>query len=105
RMGRGPGRALGEVFAATLNVTLFMPVPVAPPVTVIQPALLTAVHEQLVPVTTETLPAVVPVDATAAPVAAKLYVQLFPDCVTVYPMPAIVMVPTRDDPVVFAATL
>ena len=51
---------------------MFIPVPLAPPVTVIQLAELTAVHEQLVPVTTETLPAVVPVEATDALVADRL---------------------------------
>ena len=50
-----------------------MPVPLAPPVTMIQLALLTAVHEQLVPVTTDTLPAVVPLAAKDALVADRLY--------------------------------
>jgi hypothetical protein len=82
-----------------------MPVPLAPPVTVIHAALLTAVQEQLVPVTTETAPALVPVDGTAAVVVDRLYVQLAAACVTVNVVPAIVMVPTRWLPVEFAATL
>ena len=54
-------------------MTALMPVPLAPPVMVIQLALETAVHEQLVPVTTERLPAVVPVAVTDALVAERLY--------------------------------
>ena len=82
-----------------------MPVPLAPPVTVSHAALLTAVQEQLVPVTTETAPALVPVDGTAALVADRLYEQLAAACVTVNVVPAIVIVPTRWTPVEFAATL
>ena len=66
-----PTRDEPVVFAATVNVTVPMPVPLAPPVMVIQLAALTAVHEQLVPVTTETLQAV-PVEATDALVADRL---------------------------------
>ena len=54
-------------------MTVPNPVPLAPPVTVIQLALLVAVQEQAVPVTTETAPAVVPVDGTDALVAERLY--------------------------------
>ena len=49
-----------------------MPDPLAPLVTVIQAALLTAVHEQLVPVTTDNAPAVLPVEGTEALVAERL---------------------------------
>jgi hypothetical protein len=72
---------------------------------VIHAALLAAVHEQLVPVTTETAPAVLPVDGTDALVAERLKVQLPAAWVTVNVVPAMVMVPTRWLVVVFAATL
>jgi hypothetical protein len=71
------------VFAATLYATEPMPVPLAPLVTVIQDALLTAVQAQLVPVVTDTPPAVVPVEGTEALVADNVYVQLSAACVTV----------------------
>ena len=48
------------------------PVPLAPLVIVIQPTLLTAVQEQAVPVTTDTAPAVLPVEGTEALVAERL---------------------------------
>ncbi len=51
-----PVRGLAPVFAATLKVTVPMPAPLAPPVIVIHGTLLTAIHEQLVPVPTERLP-------------------------------------------------
>ena len=63
--------------------------------TVIQAALLTAVHEQLVPLTMDNAPAVLPVEGTEALVAERLYVQLLPLWVTVKVCPAMVMVPTR----------
>jgi hypothetical protein len=66
--------------------------------------LLAAVHEQLVPVTTESEPAVLPVDGTDALVADRLYEQLAAACVTVNVVAATVMVPTRWLVVVFAAT-
>ena len=50
-----PVRGLVAVFAATLNVTVAMPAPVAPAVTVIQLSLLTATQVQLEPVVTERL--------------------------------------------------
>jgi hypothetical protein len=81
-----------------------MPAPFAPLVIVIQLALLTAVHEQLVPVETPTAPLVVPVGATFALVADRVKAQLFAACVTVNVMPAIVIVPTRELAVGLAAT-
>ena len=48
---RGP-----PVFAATVNATDPLPLPLAPDVTVIQPALLLAVQAQLVPADTAVLP-------------------------------------------------
>jgi hypothetical protein len=49
-----------------------MPVPDAPLVTVIHEALLTAVQAQLVPVVTETEPAVVPAAGAVALVAERV---------------------------------
>ena len=84
-----------------------MPLPVAPAVTVIHASLLVAT--QLHPVDAKTL--IVPV----APVAAKLANEgdvvdthdtvATPACVTVKVLPAIVIVPVRDDVPVLAATL
>jgi hypothetical protein len=55
-------RATVLVLAAALNVTVPLPVPLAPPVTVSHVALLTAVHVQPVPAVTPTEP--VPPPAT-----------------------------------------
>ena len=66
-----PVRAPLVVFAATLNVTVARPVPVAPAVTVIQLALLAAVHEQLEPAVTVRL-LVVAVETTEKVVCDRL---------------------------------
>ena len=50
-----PRREAPVVFAAMLNVTEPMPDPVAPAVTVIQVAVVVAVHEQAVPAMTLTV--------------------------------------------------
>ena len=71
---------------------------------VIQLSLLTAVHEQLVPVETDTAPLVVPAAGNDALVADSVWVQLFAAWVTVNVMPAIVIVPTRELVPVLAAT-
>lgn len=55
----------GPVFAATLKVTLPLPVPVAPDVMVIQDALLAAVQPQPAPAVTATLLPVAPLASTA----------------------------------------
>ena len=78
-----PTRTDPAGLAATTYVTVPAPVALLALVTAIQLALLTAVHEQLDPVTTETLPAVVPAAATDALTADRLELQLLPDCVTV----------------------
>jgi hypothetical protein len=57
------------VFAAPLYVTVPLPVPVAPPVTVSHVALLVAVHAQPVPEVTPTVP--VPPAATTDPLDAE----------------------------------
>jgi hypothetical protein len=50
-----PVRAL-DAFVATLKLTVPLPVPLAPPVTVIQPLLLAAVQLHVEPAVTVTLP-------------------------------------------------
>jgi hypothetical protein len=70
------------VFAAALKVTVPLPVPPDPAVTVTQLAPLVAVHAQPAIVVTSTLP--VPPDAATACVdGERLNVQLAPGCVTV----------------------
>jgi hypothetical protein len=71
---------------------------------VIQLSALVAVHAQLDPVVTATLP-FMPVDAADTVVGETLNVQLFAACVTVTVCPATVMVPVREAPVVLAATV
>jgi len=51
-----PVRVLSVVFSSTAKLTAPSPEPLAPAVTVIQLALLTAVHEQPVSVVTPTVP-------------------------------------------------
>jgi hypothetical protein len=67
-----PVRTLVPGFAATLKITVPCPVPLAPPVTVIHASLLVAVHEQLVPVTTDTVRPVLAVEGTDVLVAVRL---------------------------------
>jgi hypothetical protein len=94
--------------AATLNATAPLPVPVAPDVTVIHVALLTAVHAHVACVVTFTVP-VPPAASTAWLVGAIVYVHAgggggAAGCVTVNVWPPIVSVPVRAAPV-FAAAL
>ena len=98
-----PSRLHVVVLAATANVTVPFPVPVAPLVTVIQALLLTAVHGQPVAAVTVLLPVL------AAAVNDWLVGDTedehdVPACVTVNVAPAIVSVPVRLA-AVFAATL
>jgi hypothetical protein len=79
-----------------------LPVPLAPDVTLSQPSLLAAVHGQLPPVVTATLPGV-NAAATVAPVGLIEYVQPLV-CVTLYDSPATAMTPTRCGPV-FGSTV
>jgi hypothetical protein len=91
------------VLASALKVTVPLPVPLDPAVTVTQLAPLVAVHPQPVIVVTATLP--VPPDAATACVEGEMLgEQLKPDCVTVKVLPAIVSVPVREDVVVAATT-
>jgi hypothetical protein len=92
------------VFAATLSATLPSPDPLAPAVTVIQAALLTAVQVQPVGAVTETL-LVPPAAVLDALVADSANVHVTPLCVTVTVCPATVIVPVRDVPAGLAATL
>ncbi len=79
-----------------------LPEPLAPAVTVIQLALLVAVHAQALPPVTPTLP--VPAAAvTDAVVAPNVYVQA-PACVMVNVWPPIVTVPVCDELFVLAVT-
>ena len=81
-----------------------LPLPVAPALTVIQVALLVAVHAQPVLAVTATLP-VLALDVTLADAGEIVGVQGAAACVTVNVFPPIVRVPVRDVVVVFAATL
>lgn len=67
-----PERGVDDVFAATVNDTV--PLPEPPPVTVIQPTPLVAVHEQPVPaaIENEPLPPAAGIDCDAGEIA---YVQ------------------------------
>jgi hypothetical protein len=96
-------RAADVVFEAAAKVTVPLPVPLDPAVTVTQLAPLVAVHAQPVVVVTATLP--VPPAAEVACVSGEmLNEQPKPDCVTVKAFPAIVSVPVRDVVAVAAAT-
>jgi hypothetical protein len=91
-----------EVFAAAVKLTVPLPEPLDPAVTVTHPALLAAVHEQPAAAVTATLPeppaATKPWDA-----GERLNVQLAAACVTLNVCPATVSVAERAEVVVFAA--
>ena len=83
-----------------------LPLPDAPAVTVIQPALLTADHVQPAPAVTVMLPAP-PAAAGEALLGEIEYVQgggVVPACVTVKVCPAAVIVPVRELVAELAAT-
>ena len=91
-------------FAVRLYVTEPLPLPLAPAVTVIQPALLVAVQAQ--PVAAVTVIVAVPAASDGfAEVGAIVGAQGAPACVTVKVLPAIVSVPVRALVVGFAVTL
>ena len=98
-----PVRVDVPVFPATVKATLPEPEPAAPAMTVIQAALLLAVHAHPAPAVTMLLP--VPPSAPKAwlPGDAE-YVQAAAACVTVNVAPAIVSVPVRLVVEVLAAT-
>jgi len=99
-----PVRLEATVFAATSKVTEPLPDPVAPPVRVIQAALLAPVHAQPVAAVTFPLP-LPPAAAKDWPVGESDGEQAAAAWVTVNVAPAIVSVPVRLDATVFAATL
>jgi hypothetical protein len=81
-----------------------LPLPLAPPMTVIQEALLVAVHVQPLATVTGTVPLKVP--ATAVPDIGEIVAtQGVPACVTVNVLPPIVRIPLRGVLPEFAATL
>ena len=92
------------MLAATVYVTVPFPLPLLPPVTVIQLSLLVAVQLQPLPAVTLTL-APPPAAATVWLVGdtAKLHAALL--CVTVTVCPATVSVPLREVVAVLAATV
>jgi hypothetical protein len=93
------------VFAAVPKLTLPLPEPDAPAVTVSQPGLLlTAVQAQPAGAVTAMVP-VPPLDTTLCEVGEIVSVQVIPACVTVKLLPAIVSVPERVDTPVFAAAV
>jgi hypothetical protein len=97
-------RIVATAFAVTLKPTVPLPEPVAPLVTVIQDALLAAVHAQPVATLTVLLP--VPAEALNDWLEGDIDgEQVAAACVTVNVAPAIVSVPVRLDATVFAATL
>jgi hypothetical protein len=97
-----PVRDAVDVLAAVEKLTVPLPAPVAPAVTVIQLSLLTAVQLQPVGAVTAVLP-VAPPEATDCDVGEIVSVHVIPACVTVNVLPAIVSVPVRDDVELFAA--
>ena len=97
-------RAPPAVLAATVKFADPRPVEEPPLVIVIHGTLLVAVHPQLDPVVTATLP-VVPVAGAFTEVGDTVKVQLFAAWFTVTVCPATVIVPLREAPVVLAATV
>jgi hypothetical protein len=101
-----PVRELVVVLGATEYETVPLAEPLAPPVTVIQLALLAAVHVHPVPAVTFAL-AVPPPAGSACVVGDTVYVHVEDDaafCVTVTVWPATDNVPVRAVDAVFAAT-
>ena len=100
-----PVLASAVVFAAAVNVTEPLPVPLAPPVTVSHDVLLlTPVHAHPAGDVTPVEP--VPPPAGTEPLAAEsVNVQAMPGCVTLKLCPAIVSVPVRELVLLLAAAL
>jgi len=101
-----PVRGVVVVFAATVNVTVPLPEPLAPPVTVIQLALLVAVQAHPVSAVIEMEP-VPPAAGTDWEVGESAYEQevVAAACVTEMVWPAIMIVPVRCVVAVLGATL
>ena len=87
-----------------LNVTVALPEPEAPPVTLSHAALLAAVHEHPAAVVTAVVEAP-PAEVSVREVGETPKVQLIPFCVTVTVCPATVSVPVRWAVDVFAVAL
>ena len=99
-----PVRGVPAVFAWIESVTVPLPLPVAPLVTMIHAALLTAVHAQ--PGSAETLTVFVEAGAfTDTVVVDSVYVQAWPAWLTVKVCPATVIVAVRTVVVGFSAAL
>jgi hypothetical protein len=92
-------------FAATSYDTVPFPFPLAPPVRVIQAALLVAVHVQPAPAVTVTVPLVATEVLRFADEGRMVNEQGAPGCVMVNVFPATVRVPVRDAVLVFCVTL
>ena len=93
------------LFGATLNVTLPLPVPEAPPVIDSQPSADVAVHAQLAPLAVTVAPPFPPSAGNVVALGAIENVQgAGAVCVTVKVCPPAVIVPVRSGPVL-AATL
>lgn len=99
-------RPVVAVFAATVNVTVPLPDPVALPVMVIQAALVVAVQAHPAAVVIENDP-LVPATGTACSVGAIAYEHepVAAACVTETVWPAIMIAPVRWAVVVFGATV
>jgi hypothetical protein len=91
--------------AATSYETVPLPLPLAPPVNVIQVALLVAVHAQPAPAVTVTVPLVATDVLSKADDGRIVNEHGAPGCVTVKVCPATVRVPVRDAVLVFCVTL
>jgi hypothetical protein len=89
-----PLRGVAFGFAAMLNDAEPLPLPLAPAVTVIQPALLVDVHEQPVGEVTVVDPVVAPAPTDWPPGEIE-YVQAAADCVIENVCPPMVSVPVR----------
>lgn len=99
-----PVRALAALFAAALKLTVPLPDPLAPAVTVIHPLLLAAVHAHPAGAFTVAVP-VPPPEPMLCAEGEIVSVQTTPACVTVKVAPAIVSVPVRAAVDVLPATL
>src|SRR5437867_2977215 len=103
-MGSVALRDVVELFVAALGLTVPLPEPLAPAVTVSQLALLVAVHVQPVPAVTFVLP-VPPPAPTFADDDDSEYVHAVPACETENVSPAMVSVALRDVVELFAPAL
>jgi hypothetical protein len=96
-------RSFFPVFCVKLNVTVPLPVPLAPDVTVIHDASLAAVHAHVLLVVT--LVDAVPAAALTLTLFGEIeYEQTSAACVTVNVSPAIVRVPVREAPIFGSTT-